>query len=299
MKKLLVLFLLLMVGCTKNVEFKKPKVKRVALVIGNQNYLEKKLKNPINDAVAVAKVLEDIGFDVLLKTDITLREFYGALIDVSLKIEKENTIFFFYFAGHGNTLHRSSSEEYLMMTDKDEKVLVSMYKLYDFLNTISAKHNILVIDACRNYHKHYLLIQNHENERYIRSQRGRGEDISFRGKFRSSISKGEGTVVPEHFIHDDSSLGLFPKSTIISYATMHNQIANDQSKIDENHSPYTRALIKYLDDEEIPIEEVFRRVRTELISESNRTQINLEENSLETNVWLVPKKVQATFISPI
>ena len=299
MKFFLTLFLLLMLGCSKNVRLEKPKLKRVALVIGNQNYSEKKLKNPINDAVAIATVLENIGFDVLLKKDITLSEFYEALDEISLKIEKENSIFFFYFAGHGNTLHKSSSEEYLMMTDRDEKVLISMYRLYDFLNTVSAKHNILVIDACRNYHKNYLLIKNHENERYIRSQRGRGESLGFRGDFRSTISKGEGRVLPEHFIHDDTSLGFFPKSTIISYATMQNQIANDQSKIDKKHSPYTRALIKYLDDEEIPIEEVFRRVRTELIRESNRTQINLEENSLETNVWLVPKKVQATFVSPI
>jgi hypothetical protein len=80
---------------------------------------------------------------------------------------------------------------------------------------------------------------------------------------------------------------------------MHNQIAQDWSIYDRNHSPYTRQLIKYLDDEEIPIDEVFRRVRVSLIRETNRTQINLEENSLEKNIWLVPKRGQISFAPPI
>jgi len=39
-------------------------------VIGNSAYKYQQLKNPINDARAVAKTLERLGFDVTLKTDL-------------------------------------------------------------------------------------------------------------------------------------------------------------------------------------------------------------------------------------
>ena len=294
----LLLFFLLFLGCSYILPQEKT-VKKVALVIGNENYVSNRLKNPIHDAMAIAEVLDRMGFDVLLKKNLTLNTFYQALDELKENIEIDNTILFFYFAGHGNTLTKSSSEEYLMMTDRDKKVLISIYKLYDFLNSVKAKHNIVVIDACRDYQENYLPIDSHANRTYISQKRGVREFENFRGNFRATFTKGKGESLPELIIHDDDSIGLFPKSTIISYATMHNQIAKDWSIYDQNHSPYTRALIKYLDDEEIPIEEVFRRVRAELIEETNRQQINLEENSLEKNVWLVPKRVKNSLFSPI
>ena len=42
---------------------------RVALVIGNADYAIGQLRNPINDAEAVAKSLEEAGFDVTVATD--------------------------------------------------------------------------------------------------------------------------------------------------------------------------------------------------------------------------------------
>ena len=294
----LLLFFLLFWGCSY-ISPKEKSIKKVALVIGNENYLSNRLRNPVHDATAVAEVLNKMGFDVFLRKNLTLSGFYKALDEVKKNIEIENTILFFYFAGHGNTLKKSSAEEYLMMIDQDKKVLISIYKLYDFLNSAKAKHNIVVIDACRDYQENYLPIESHENRNYISQKRGLSHSGNFRGNFRAIFTKGKEDILPELIIHDDDSIGLFPKSTIISYATMHNQIAKDWSIYDENHSPYTRALIKYLDDEEIPIEEVFRRVRAELITETHRKQINLEENSLEKNVWLVPKKAQNSLFAPI
>jgi len=294
----LLLFFLLFWGCSYILP-KEKRLKKIALVIGNENYVSNRLQNPIHDATAIAEVLKRMGFYVLLKENLSLNKFYLALDELKENIEVDNTILFFYFAGHGNTLNKSSSEEYLMMTDRDKKVLISIYKLYDFLNSVKAKHNIVVIDACRDYQENYLPIESHKNRSYISRKRGDKEFKNFRGNFRATFVKGEETSLPELIIHDDDSIGLFPQSTIISYATMHNQIAKDWSIYDKNHSPYTRALIKYLDDEEIPIEEVFRRVRIELIEETNRQQINLEENSLEKNVWLVPKKVENSLFSPI
>jgi hypothetical protein len=57
--------------------------------------------------------------------------------------------------------------------------------------------------------------------------------------------------------------------------------------------------MQHLDDEEVPIEEVFRRVRVSMLKETNRQQSNSEEMKLEKNIWLVPKKAQVALAPPI
>ena len=42
---------------------------RVALVIGNADYAQKPLTNPVNDARDLAATLEKLGFEVLLRTN--------------------------------------------------------------------------------------------------------------------------------------------------------------------------------------------------------------------------------------
>ena len=43
--------------------------KRVALVIGNANYKENPLANPVNDAKAMCSTLKGLGFDLLHMTN--------------------------------------------------------------------------------------------------------------------------------------------------------------------------------------------------------------------------------------
>lgn len=46
---------------------------RRALVIGNANYTEGRLKNPVNDARAVGTLLRNLGFETTVKTDLNRR----------------------------------------------------------------------------------------------------------------------------------------------------------------------------------------------------------------------------------
>jgi len=46
---------------------------RRALVIGNANYTEGRLKNPVNDARAVGALLRNLGFETTVKTDLNRR----------------------------------------------------------------------------------------------------------------------------------------------------------------------------------------------------------------------------------
>ena len=276
MRLTIFLIFFLFMGCAiksnKDSVIIKP-LKRVALVIGNKDYkVLKKLKNPINDAEAMKDVLENLGFDTTLALNVGYKNFNKLLKEFRLKIDN-NTIVFFYFAGHANTLQRNSSEAYLAMIEEEGNVsLVSLYRLYETFIKSNARYNIVAIDACRNY------------------QKSDNEALVSRGANWREVIFDEGNVLKPNILLDNNYSFTFPPSTLISYATMHNQKAYDRGVNDPSHSPYAKALINHLADEEIPIEVVFKRVRSDLIKELKGKQINLEESSLEKNLWLQPKR---------
>ena len=68
-----------------------PQETRVALVIGNGSYKNSPLKNPVNDARDMAVKLRGLGFTVIERNNLvvkqigsTLREFRSKLSDVSV-----------------------------------------------------------------------------------------------------------------------------------------------------------------------------------------------------------------------
>ena len=82
-------------ACSHQSVFKKKAVKRVTLVIGNQDYMDI-LENPINDAKGMARVLKSIGFEVILKLDVTLAQLDESLAVLRAKNEPNNTMIFIY-----------------------------------------------------------------------------------------------------------------------------------------------------------------------------------------------------------
>jgi len=294
-RKVMFFSMFLFVGCAIQPSHEEIS-KRVALVIGNKHYVGNELDNPINDAIGMSKSLRKIGFDVTMVFDITLQKLNQTLEGLKSKIEPYNTIVFIYFAGHGNSLQKNSSEQFLMMTDKERPVLVSIFKFYDFLKEVRAKHSIMAIDACRDYQKHYIPMNDIENSKNLKNFRGNFSLEKFRA---GAIRYDEGIKKDIDVLLDNDYSYKLPNSTLVSYATERNQRAKDWSIYDAKHSPYSYALMKYLLDEEIPIEEVFRRVRVSILKETNRSQSNSEEMKLEKNIWLVPKKAQVALTPPI
>ena len=74
---ILVLSLILWAGMT----FAQEQHKRLALVIGNAAYQHGGvLKNPVNDANLMARTLEDLGFDVIKRTDAGLKDMQNAFL---------------------------------------------------------------------------------------------------------------------------------------------------------------------------------------------------------------------------
>ncbi len=81
-----------------------------------------------------------------------------------------------------------------------------------------------------------------------------------------------------------SSVGLarpqgMPSNTLISFSTAPDRVASDG---DGTHSPYTRALLKFIKDPGIPIEDLLKKIGTIVETSTESQQIPWEESSLRT-----------------
>ena len=126
--------------------------RRVALVIGNGDYDTSPLRNPVNDARAMAQVLGRLGFAVTLKTDVDQRDMERAINRFGKSLPKDGVALFFY-AGHGLQIN---GRNYLIPIGKqisdaaDVKYdAVDAGRVVDRMEQAHAMLNIVILDACR------------------------------------------------------------------------------------------------------------------------------------------------------
>ena len=91
---------------------------RVALVIGNNAYEKKPLKNPVNDADSMAKALTACGFTVLRYNDLERIEMIDAIHEFGNSI-KGGGVGLFYYSGHGIQV---DGQNYLVPLDADSNM---------------------------------------------------------------------------------------------------------------------------------------------------------------------------------
>ncbi len=131
--------------------------KHIALIIGNSNYPNMPLKNPINDANAVAKVFNEMGFVVENVTDANREQMLIAIKKFSIKMQTAN-VAVFYFAGHGMQI---DGENYLIPIGKTEGTQITKQEQVPYrainageilaaMETNKVKLSLMVLDACRN-----------------------------------------------------------------------------------------------------------------------------------------------------
>ncbi len=73
---------------------------RVALVIGNKDYADKPLRNPLNDARDMKSALESLGFRVVYRENANLAQMDDAVREFARYLDKES-VALFYYSGHG------------------------------------------------------------------------------------------------------------------------------------------------------------------------------------------------------
>ena len=127
---------------------------RKALVIGNSDYSNSPLRNPVNDARAMDKTLRDLGFQVTVGYDVkNYREMLRLIQDFGAGL-KEGSVGLFYYAGHGV---QYNGVNYLIPTQADirrdqdiELEGVSLNRVLAEMEYAQNDLNIIILDACRN-----------------------------------------------------------------------------------------------------------------------------------------------------
>ena len=127
---------------------------QVALVIGNNDYQYSRLRNPVNDATDMAKILEQTGFEVILKTNASQKQMDEAINHFKNRLLSTQGIGLFFFAGHGTQVN---GENYLLPIDneriQDETDLeyhaVPVSKILTKMEQADAALNVIILDACR------------------------------------------------------------------------------------------------------------------------------------------------------
>jgi TPR repeat protein len=214
--------------------------KRVALVIGNAAYPRGALNNPVNDANDMAAVLENLGFTVILRTNVDRRGMLEATQAFGARLARGG-VGFFYFAGHGI---QSEGRNYLVPLDAQlhhesdlEFEAVDANRVLVSMSRSGSRVSIVVLDACR-------------DNPFLRSSR--------------SLSRG---LVPL-----DLASGSF-----LAYATSPGSVAADGKG---RNGLYTRHLLDSLRQSDTRLEEVFKRVRVAVARETDGRQIPWDASSI-------------------
>jgi len=126
---------------------------RLALVIGNSDYQhESSLSNPVNDATDVATVLENLGFQVILKRNVNRRDMIKAVQDFGEQLPHYD-VGLFYYSGHGL---QAESRNFLVPVDAQIKSKadiefesVAANRILHQMEEANNGVNIVILDACR------------------------------------------------------------------------------------------------------------------------------------------------------
>jgi WD40 repeat protein len=232
--------------------------RRSALVIGNGAYPEERLANAVNDAEAVARTLEEVGFSVKLVRNGDKRTIEDELEAFSRRLVP-GEIGLFYFSGHGVQVE---GENYLVpvnaqlnrQTDTQYDA-VPLGKVISKLETSSATSRIIVLDACRN------------NPFYRR----------WPSTARGGATRGLATPLTS------GSAGTF-----IAFSTAPGKEAADGIGNGPN-SPFTTHLLRHLRTPNLEVANLFRRVRNDVMQATSHKQIPWVSEALVGEVYLNPQ----------
>jgi len=228
---------------------------RYALVIGNSNYGQEmgRLKNPVNDARDMAKLLINKGFKVTTVIDASKREMKTKISQFSQRLDKDS-IGLFFFAGHGVQVNNNN---YLVPikaaieteVDVEFEAINANYILHKMKESEN-KINIVILDACR-------------NNPYASSFRSIGQ----RGLTRINPTEG----------------------TLVLYASSPGQVASDGAK---RNGLFTQHLLQQISQSTYKIEDIFKSVARGVNKDSARKQLPWYEGMILGDFYFTQTKDQ-------
>ncbi len=223
---------------------------KLALVVGNATYRSvPALRNPGNDARALAQALRESGFEVTLVQDATRAAMLEAIDAYAKALAARKGVGLFYFAGHGLQLQWRN---YLLPVDARvagaadvPAQCVDIAGLIGGVRGAANPMNVIILDACR--------------------------DNPFAGDVGAE-QKGLSQM--------DA-----PTGTLLAYATAPGNTADDGTGA---NGLYTENLLREMKVRDAKIEDVFKRVRLGVRRSSGGRQIPWESTSLEEDFYFVP-----------
>jgi hypothetical protein len=223
-----------------------PPEQRVALVIGNSNYqIAPRLANPGNDARSVSQLLNSAGFEVTQATDLTRSEMIQVVQDFSNRVSERGprTVAMVYYAGHGVQV---AGENYLLPVDARISAPADLDG-----NSLRLVDVMGTLESIPSRMRIVVL------------------DACRNNPFPQVNDTGRGLAIVDA-----------PNGSIVGYSTSPGMEAQDG---DGNHSPYTSAFLNTARVPNLPIEQLFKRVRLEVNTATNGRQTPWESSSLTSD----------------
>jgi len=221
------------------------KERRIALIIGNAHYKSSPLSNPVNDATDMARVLRELGFDVMLRTNAGQKEMENAIREFGKKLQKGG-VGLFYFSGHGMQV---KGVNYLIPVNEDiQEENEIKFKAVDAnfvlskMDSAGNQMNVMILDACR--------------------------DNPFKRSFRSSA---------RGLVQMDA-----PQGSLIVYATSPGKTAADG---EGRNGIFTKHLLKAIRETDLEVGQLLREVRRGVMNETDSNQVPWESSSLTGNFY--------------
>ncbi|MFN8254810.1 MAG: caspase family protein [Bacteroidales bacterium] len=215
-------------------------IKRYALIIGNSTYKMGPLRNPTNDASAMAEQLKKLGFEVSLYINQGKEDLKTHIREFGDKLTANKGVGLFFYAGHGLQV---AGENYIIPVDAHiaklsdiESEAVNLSRLTGEMAYAKNDMNIIILDACRN-------------------NPFEGEDTGPKGLASTSA----------------------PSGTLIAFATAPGSVAADGSG---QNGLYTQELLKAIAAPGAKIEDVFKEVRRNVYKLSEQQQTPWENSSI-------------------
>jgi len=213
--------------------------RRIALVIGNSRYTDApRLNNPGTDGRAVAAALRRLGFaEVNEGYDLGHQQFREELKAFGDKVASADWAVV-YFAGHGIQVNRTN---YLIPSDAklvraahvDDEAIALTYVLSKVEDARQLR--LVILDACR------------ANPFLPRMEQVAGW---------RSLGRGLGRVEPQ-------------RGVLVAYAARDGQLAEDGKG---THSPFTEALLEHIEEPNLEIGLLFRKVRDTVLRRTGQVQ---------------------------
>jgi len=231
---------------------------RVALVIGNGKYDEQPLKNPTNDSKAMKEILLKKGFEVIYKENATQEEMESSIDKFLNTLKSKKAVGLLYYAGHG-------------IEAKGENYLIPIGAKISSENFIKQKTIALnsIIEG----------MQDSKNELNIVILDA-CRDNPYRGIVRSGKRGLTGI---------NNANGIF-----IAYATAVGDVAADGSG---KNGLFTSSLLKYIDEEGLKLEDVFKAVHHDVKKQSSGIQQPWMNSAIYGDFYFTLPKVQNTQVA--